>query len=146
MPNKVGRKEKESSPAFSPPTISATVAKRSVVQSVRPEETEGLVEASVLPRDLPLLSDREIARHFGSRFTQALSGLPVGSWQGPVASPYGLHLVYVHERTPAQVPALSEIRAEVVARTRQKLADDWLAFRLLQLRGQYDVVMPPELS
>ena len=114
-----------------------------------PEKVLGLEEDpddTVLPSNLPLLPEREIARYFGSRFTKALSELPVGSWQGPIASPYGLHLVYVHERTPAQVPALSEIRAEVVARTRQKLADDWLAFRLLQLRGQYDVVMPPELS
>ena len=111
-------------------------------EGLRPEQAEGLVQASVLPRDLPLLSDREIARYFGTRFTQALSGLPAGSWQGPIASPHGLHLVYVHERTPARVPALSEIRAQVVSRTRQKLADDWLALRLAQLRQEYEVVLP----
>jgi hypothetical protein len=111
-------------------------------EGVPPEEAADLAEASVLPRELPLLSDREIARHFGSRFTQALSGLPAGSWQGPVASPHGLHLVYVHERTPVRVPDLSEIRAQVVSRTRQKLADDWLALRLALLREQYAVVMP----
>lgn len=115
-------------------------------EGVRPQEAEGLVKASVLPRDLPLLSDREIARYFGRRFTQALSGLSVGSWQGPVASSYGLHLVYVHERTPARVPELSEIRAQVVSRTRQKLADDWLALRLALLRKEYEVVMPWEGS
>ena len=115
-------------------------------EGVGPEAVEGLVEASVLPRDLPLLSDREIVRYFGNRFTQSLAGLPVGSWQGPVASPYGLHLVYVHERTPGQVPALSGIRAQVLARTRQKLADDWLALRLAQLRKKYEVVMPWEDS
>jgi hypothetical protein len=111
-------------------------------EGLRPQEAEGLVEASVLPRDLPLLSDREIARHFGSRFTQSLSELSVGSWQGPIASPYGLHLVYVHERTPVRVPDLSEIRTQVVSRTRQKLADDWLALRLAQLREAYEVVLP----
>jgi parvulin-like peptidyl-prolyl isomerase len=113
-------------------------------EGVRPEEAQGLVEASVLPRDLPLLSDREIARYFGNQFTQALSGLSEGSWQGPIASSYGLHLVYVHERTPARVPELSEIRARVVTRTRQKLADDWLALRLALLRKEYQVVMPWE--
>ncbi len=114
-------------------------------EDVRPEETEDLVEASVLPRDLALLPDREIARHFGRRFTQAVSALPVGSWQGPIASPHGLHLVYVHERTSVRAPALEEIRAEVLARLRQKLADDWLALRMAQLREEYEVVMPQEV-
>ena len=99
-------------------------------------------EDRVLPRDFPLLTDAEIARYFGGRFTRSLSELSAGSWQGPLVSPHGLHLVYVLERTPAWVPALSEIRAEVVARTRQKIADDWLALRLAQLRQQYEVVMP----
>ena len=118
-------------------------------QGVGPNEAPGIdedPEDALLPRDLPLLPDREITRYFGSRFTKALSGLPVGSWEGPIASPYGLHLVYVHERKGPQVPALAEIRDDVFARTRQKLADDWLSFRLVQLRGQYEVVMPPELS
>ncbi len=111
-------------------------------EGVGPEQVGDLVQGSVLPRTLPLLPDREIARYFGGGFTQALAGLPVGSWQGPVDSPYGLHLVYVQERTPARVPDLSEIRVDVAARTRQKLADDWLAFRLAQLREKYEVVMP----
>ncbi len=111
-------------------------------EGVGPGQVGGLAEDSVLPRVLPLLPDREIERYFGGRFTQALADLPVGSWKGPIASPYGLHLVYIQERTPGRVPDLSEIRVAVVARTRQKLADDWLAIRLAQLREKYEVVMP----
>jgi hypothetical protein len=35
-------------------------------------------------------------------------------WQGPLASGYGLHLVNVSERYEGRVPALGEIRAELV--------------------------------
>ena len=37
-------------------------------QDLRPEQVDGLIEATVLPRDVPLLPDREIVRHFGNRF------------------------------------------------------------------------------
>jgi len=115
-------------------------------EEVRPEEADRFGDDSPLPRHLPLLPERDIARQFGSRFTEGLAGLPVRSWQGPLTSSQGLHIVYVHERAPGSVPALSEIRDEVVAKVRQKLADEWLALRLAQLRDQYEIVMPGGMS
>ena len=43
----------------------------------------------------------------------ALTSLPLGSWQGPVASGYGLHLVLVTDRREGKIPPLSEIRDAV---------------------------------
>jgi hypothetical protein len=46
-------------------------------------------------------------------YREALSTVPPGQWSGPLASPYGLHLVYVSERLPAREPPLDEVLARV---------------------------------
>jgi hypothetical protein len=59
------------------------------------------------------LAPREVATAFGSAFATALDALPVGVWQGPIASPHGQHLVRVTARTPARPARLEEVRAQV---------------------------------
>ena len=89
----------------------------------------------------PMLSARELERRFGHRFAKALAGLPAGSWQGPVPSRFGFHLVFIEEYQPSRVPQLAEARSEVRVRLREKLADEWLAVRLAQLRSEFAVVI-----
>lgn len=55
----------------------------------------------------------EIAKQFGEAFAAQLGELPLGRWQGPIASGYGLHLVWVSERTAGGVPALADVRDAV---------------------------------
>jgi parvulin-like peptidyl-prolyl isomerase len=105
-----------------------------------------LGDEAFAPPSLPLLTDRDLERRFGYRFVEALAVAPVGEWSGPVPSRYGLHLVYVHERAPPYLPPLSEIRTQVRRRLVDRLADEWLAFRLQQLRAEFDVVVPDRTS
>lgn len=70
-------------------------------------------DATLLPDSLQSTRLDEVARTFGSDFAEALAGLPVGKWQGPVASAYGLHLVKIEQMTPGRQPALADVRAEV---------------------------------
>ena len=37
----------------------------------------------------------------------------MGRWSGPLASVYGLHFVWLHEREPARLPTLDEVRTRV---------------------------------
>ena len=67
----------------------------------------------LFPRDLPSRSDRELAKTFGPDFAAPLRELPVGRWSGPVPSAYGLHLVWVHERSPAVPSDLDAVRGEL---------------------------------
>jgi parvulin-like peptidyl-prolyl isomerase len=55
----------------------------------------------------------DVARSFGEEFELELRMLPVGSWQGPVRSGFGLHLVRIDERRDGRPAELSEVRAEV---------------------------------
>jgi hypothetical protein len=106
---------------------------------VRPERAAEYGDRGFIAANLPALPDLELARRFGHRFVQQLTGLPTGTWEGPVPSRYGVHLVFVQERIPEPVISLTEVRNDVRARVRTKLADEWLALRLEQLRAEFQV-------
>jgi len=86
-------------------------------------------------------SDHQLARLFGADFAQALVSVEIGSWRGPIASGYGLHLVFVRERTEPRLPRLAEIRDTVryeLLAARRREADQ--AF-YKTLRDRYTVVV-----
>jgi len=59
------------------------------------------------------VSASEAGKLFGDKFAATLSELSPGQWQGPVESGYGVHLVFVSERTEGRVPALADVRDAV---------------------------------
>jgi hypothetical protein len=87
-------------------------------------------------------SFEELAKLFGPRFAQALLEQQPGSWQGPIESGYGWHLVWVESLTPSRVPAFEEVQAE--AKT------EWIADQRAEtrrrayeaIRARYEVVLP----
>ena len=83
-----------------------------------------------------------IAKEFGPQFAVALEKLKPGSWQGPVESGYGWHLVYVDTVIPGRIPAFEEMEPDV------KTA--WLAEQKQQawqkayadMRARYTLLLP----
>jgi hypothetical protein len=69
----------------------------------------------------------EITARFGEEFAQAVATAPLNAWYGPVQSGYGMHLVYVSERSEGSVPPLQEIqdtvRQQWVAAHREQAAE-----------------------
>src|SRR6185503_4485088 len=59
------------------------------------------------------LPTSEVAKQFGEPFALELGRLEAGRWLGPVESGYGVHLVFVGERTEGHLPALAEVRDDV---------------------------------
>ena len=106
---------------------------------VRPERAAEYGDRGLVAANLPALPDVELERRFGHKFVEQLAGLPPGAWEGPIPSRYGLHLVFVQERILERVASLAEVRNDVRARVRNKLADEWLATRLEQLRAEFQV-------
>lgn len=49
-------------------------------------------------------SEQQVVRTFGSGFLQSLGTVATGTWQGPIASGYGLHLVFVKMRIAPRLP------------------------------------------
>ncbi len=86
-------------------------------------------------------SEDQIARMFGTVFSTRLADLETGTWQGPVDSGYGVHLVYLSHRTEPRLPDLAEIRDRVrteLTASRQREAEE--AF-YQQLRQRYEIVL-----
>ena len=100
-----------------------------------PEDPElrRLAQPLPIPLHLPRHSRRELAKLLGPGFASAVDGLTVGSWQGPVPSAYGVHWVYVHERTPAGPVPLdavrSQLRESLLAERGAAALSDWIAER-----------------
>ena len=55
----------------------------------------------------------DLKKTFGEHFASAIGALPVASWQGPIDSGYGVHLVFVAQHTDGHLPALAEVREQV---------------------------------
>jgi hypothetical protein len=60
----------------------------------------------------------EVSKLFGDAFAKRLAELPIGTWEGPIESGYGHHLVLLQERTDGRVPVLEEARTAV--------SDEWM--------------------
>ncbi|MGH9369209.1 MAG: peptidyl-prolyl cis-trans isomerase [Thermoanaerobaculia bacterium] len=96
-----------------------------------------------LPDSLESTPPDEVGRLFGEAFAASLAELPVGAWEGPVESGYGLHLVRIEARTPATAPSLASLRDAVVR--------EWFAARREEanralyekLRTRYTVIVEP---
>jgi len=122
------------------------------------DATEALAKIGGEPEDSPLIpsiADRfmfqdyyrdrtpgAIAKELGPQFAVALEKLKPGSWQGPIESGYGWHLVFVDTVIPGRVPAFEEVESEVKTAwlgNQKALAWD-KAYK--EMRAKYTVLLP----
>jgi peptidyl-prolyl cis-trans isomerase C len=84
----------------------------------------------------------QLAKEFGPTFAQGLFKLQPGSWQGPIESGYGWHLLWIDSITPGRIPDFEEVEPDV------KTA--WLGDQKEQawrkayeaMRAKYTVLLP----
>jgi peptidyl-prolyl cis-trans isomerase C len=83
-----------------------------------------------------------LAKEFGPPFALAVAKLPPGSWQGPVESGFGWHLVFVDTLIPGRVPAFEEVEPDVrTAWLNEQKALAWeKAYKAM--RANYTVLLP----
>jgi hypothetical protein len=114
-----------------------------------PSNAPGLGDPFLLQHSYSNKTQVEIRGEFGPQFAKMVWEQEPLTWQGPIASGYGLHAVYVHEHSDAKLPAFSEIK--------ERLKADWMAERQREiarkayekLRTRYRVLlegMPYELD
>lgn len=100
-----------------------------------------LGDPTLLPQELELAPWREVDRQFGPGFAQRLALATPGTWVGPIASGYGLHLVLVRERVASAQASLAAVRPvverEFLADRRQRQLNAVYA----QLLSKYSVVV-----
>jgi hypothetical protein len=104
-----------------------------------------LGDGVLLARRFDHVSATEVRTIFGDIFAAGLSALTPGQWQGPVPSGYGVHLVYVSERTAGRTPELAEVR-EAVRRAwadARRLEANETLYRTLLRRYTVTIERPP---
>jgi peptidyl-prolyl cis-trans isomerase C len=124
----------------------------------RDDAATALAQLSGQPEDAPLAAsladpfmfqdyyrDRApeyLGKEFGPEFAQAVARLAPGAWQGPIASGFGWHLVFVDTVIPGRVPAFEEIEPDVkTAWLGEQKALAWeKAYK--DMRAKYTVLLP----
>jgi hypothetical protein len=123
---------------------------RQLLQSLDPEQEEIDTAAVGDPFMLGYVfddqSEQQVSRMFGSDFAKSLSEIKAGHWQGPIASGYGLHLVYVKDRIETRLPPLAEIRDSVLYEllTEKRLEANQAYYKALRDRYDVKVELPAE--
>lgn len=92
-----------------------------------------------LAEDWPLSSVQELDNAFGGGFAEALQGLPVGDWAGPVRSGYGWHLVRLEQNQPPGLPDFDQVREFVAQQYEYYSALDAQDRVYKELLGKYEV-------
>ncbi len=106
-----------------------------------PEAAAERGDPFLLRHQLPLQSQRELARALGPEFAEQAFALETGSWQGPVDSSYGLHLVWLHEREPSRPASIESVESEIRDALLHQREQETLARELERLRQRYRVVV-----
>jgi parvulin-like peptidyl-prolyl cis-trans isomerase-like protein len=87
-------------------------------------------------------SPEQLGKEFGQKFALALFKLKPGSWQGPIESGFGWHLIWINSISPMRVPAFEEVEADV----KDAWTKDWQAEVQSKayetMRAQYEIVLP----
>jgi peptidyl-prolyl cis-trans isomerase C len=83
-----------------------------------------------------------LGKEFGPKFAVTVAKLPPGSWQGPIESGFGWHLVFVDTLVPGRIPPFEEIEGDVrTAWLAEQKTTAWdRAYK--DMRGKYTVWLP----
>jgi hypothetical protein len=108
-------------------------------EDAHPATAPGRGDPFVAGSDVAGMTPADLDRRFGPGFARAVAAVAPGTWAGPIASSYGLHLVWVHERTPAGLMPPPEMERLATLLLREEQSEVRLRDRLRQLRARYDV-------
>lgn len=98
-----------------------------------------LGDSSMLPAAMPLTTEEGVASLFGADFAKAAFAQQGENWFGPIASPFGQHLVLIIDIEPGRAVPLTEAR--------EKVRSDWIEHRRnitrddfhARMRKRYDI-------
>jgi hypothetical protein len=106
-------------------------------------DVEKLSDSFLLPFRFENVSAGETARLFGENFGKQLATVEPGSWEGPLESNYGLHLVRIDEREPETAPPLANVREAVLRDLLNERRKQELDAQYAKLRARYTIVVEP---
>jgi len=86
------------------------------------------------------VDERAVANQLGAKFAARIFELAPGSWQGPVESSQGLHLVRVSERVPGELRPFDQVREQLVEMWQAQSQREAEERTFVELLKKYQVV------
>jgi len=83
-----------------------------------------------------------LAKELGTSFVVALEKVKPGSWQGPIESGYGWHLVYVDIVIPGRIPAFEEAEPDIKTAWLSDQKEQAWRKAYADMRAKYTVLVP----
>ena len=88
--------------------------------------------------------ERALTEAFGAEAAQRIAALPEGTWEGPIPSPFGFHVVKVIAHEGARAPRFEEVRARVLERMSLERRERAVAAFLEKAFARYEVSLDGE--
>ncbi len=117
------------------------LAQRLTNPQLGPSAIAALSDPTLLPFELERASVGEIDARFGPGVGQRVHSLAEARWSGPIASSYGVHLVYVTARHQGRLPALAEQQRRVLSDFRHDAGERALKAAVRTRREGYRIVL-----
>jgi len=76
-------------------------------------DISALGDSFLLEHTFAAITGSEVTKQFGEEFATKFGELSPGQWQGPIESGYGVHLVFILDRTEGRLPAPADVRDAV---------------------------------
>jgi peptidyl-prolyl cis-trans isomerase C len=89
-------------------------------------------------------SPDQLGSEFGGKFEHALLDVKPGSWQGPLESGFGWHLVFVESLTPERVPEFAEVESQVKSEWIKDQRAEFKRKAYETMKARYEIVLPTE--
>jgi parvulin-like peptidyl-prolyl isomerase len=107
-----------------------------------PESFRGLGDSFSLGQHVLNADEVFLRKHFGKQFVTAIRDLPAASsWQGPIESGLGLHLLRITNRIEAQPAKLADVRKKVALDYRLELEHQARRKALDGLQTRYHITI-----
>ncbi len=84
----------------------------------------------------------QLAKEFGPQFAQDVFQLKPGSWQGPIESGYGWHLIWVDSVSPEHFSQFEEVEPDVNSAWMAAQRAEYWARSYAEMRKKYEVYLP----
>lgn len=114
------------------------------------DEKDETVAAKIVGADQFMFQDGytdatpdKVAKVFGPAFAKSVFELPAGSWQGPVRSGFGWHLVFIDATTPGSPPKFEDVAPQAKEAWLEEETRSLKRRAFEELKARYTVVLPP---
>jgi len=96
-------------------------------------------DSMMIESDYMNITTAQVARLFGRKFAKALDAISLDTWQGPIKSGYGVHLVFIENKIPKHLATLEEVENQLRRDFRVDAQKKAVNAFYNELKVQYDV-------